>query len=111
MKVCNYKFLGQTITTENRTRQKVSIRLRAGRSVLGKQTLLKIFPDRHLPTGLKGKVFSQSVLPTMKYGYQTWSLTAAFVKKSETDQRPMGRKMLNVKRKRSEKPSLGEELK
>ena len=33
----------------------------------------------------------------MTYGCQTWSLTTALVKKLETSQRSMERKMLNVK--------------
>ena len=33
----------------------------------------------------------------MTYGCQTWSLTKALVKKLETSQRAMERRMLNVK--------------
>ena len=39
----------------------------------------------------------QCVLPAITYGYQTWSLTKALVKKLETSQRAMERRMLNVK--------------
>ena len=47
---------------------------------------------------LKRKVFNQCVLPAMAYGCQTWSLTKkALVKKLETSQRAMERKMLNAK--------------
>ena len=46
---------------------------------------------------LKRKVFNQRVLPAMTYGCQTWSHTQALVKKLETSQRAMERKMLNVK--------------
>ena len=46
---------------------------------------------------LKRKVFNQCVLPAMTYGCQTWSLTKALVKKLETSQRAMERRMLNVK--------------
>ena len=42
-------------------------------------------------------VFNQCVLPAMTYGCQTWSFTKAFVKKLETSQRAIERKMLNVK--------------
>ena len=66
---------------ENRTRQEVSIRIKAGARVLGKYR--EIFLDRHLPMCLK-KVFNQYVLPAITYGCQTWSLTKAFVKKQET---------------------------
>ena len=46
---------------------------------------------------LKRKVFNQCVLPPVTNGCQTWSLTKASVKKLETSQRAMERKMLNVK--------------
>ena len=55
------------------------------------------FLDRHLPMSLKRKVFNQCVLPAITYDCQTWSLTKAFVKKLETSQRAMERRMLNVK--------------
>ena len=46
---------------------------------------------------LKRKMFNQCFLPAMTYGCQTWSLTKALVKKLETSQWAMKRKMLNVK--------------
>ena len=46
---------------------------------------------------LKRKVFKQCVLPAIAYGCQTWSLTKALLKKFETGQLAMERKMLNVK--------------
>ena len=94
-KMTNYKYLGQTIAMENSTKQEVSIRIKAGWSVFGKYR--EIFLDRHLPMSLKRKVFNQCVLPAMTYGSQTWSLTKALVKKLETSQRAMERRMLNVK--------------
>ena len=94
-KVTNYKYLGQTIAVENSTKQEVSIRIKAGWSVFGKYR--EIFLDRHIPMSLERKVFNQCVLPAMTYGCQTWSLTKALVKKLETSQRAMERRMLNVK--------------
>ena len=94
-KVTNYKDLGQTIAMEHRTKQEISIRIKAGWSVSGKYR--EIFLDRHLLMSLKGKVFNQCVLPAMTYGCQTRSLAKASVKKLETNQRAMERKMLNVK--------------
>ena len=94
-KVTNYKYLGQTIAMENSTKQEVSIRIKAGWSVCGKYR--EIFLDRHLPMSLKRKVFNQCVLPAITYGCQTWSLTKALVKKLETSQRAMKRRMLIVK--------------
>ena len=94
-KVTNYKYLGQTIGMENSTKQEVSIRIKAGWSVFGK--CREIFLDRHLPMSLKRKVFNQYVFPAITYGCQTWSLTKTLVKKLETSQRAMERKVLNVK--------------
>ena len=94
-KVANYKYLGQTIVMENSTEQEVSIRIKAGWSVFGMYR--EIFLDRHLPVSLKRKVFNQCGLPAMTYGCQTWSLTKVLVKKLETSQRAMERRMLNVK--------------
>ena len=50
-KVTNYKYLGQTIAMENRTKQEVSIRIKAGWSVFGKYR--EIFLGRHLPMSLE----------------------------------------------------------
>ena len=105
--VANYKYLGQTIVMENGTEQEVSIRIKAGWSVFGMYR--EIFLDRHLPVSLKRMVFNQCVLPAMTYGCQTWSLTKALVKKLETSQRAMERRMLNVKLKEFLTPPLGQE--
>ena len=94
-KVTNYKYLGQTIAKENSTNQEVPIIMKAVWSVFGKH--IEIFLDRHLPMSLKRKVFIQCVLPAMTYGCKTWSLTIALVKKLETSQRAMERRILNVK--------------
>ena len=89
------KYLGQTKAMKNTTKQEVSIRIKAGWSVFGKYREISL--DRHLPMSLKRKVFNQCVLPAMTYGCRTWSLTKVLVKKLETSQRAMKRKMLNVK--------------
>ena len=86
-KVTNYNYLGQTIVMENRTKQGVSIRIKAGWNVFGQNA--EIFLNRHFPMNLKRTVFDQYVLPAMAYGCQTWSLTKALVKKLETNQRAM----------------------
>ena len=69
-KVAAYKYLKQAITMENRTRQEVSIGIKAEWNVLGK--CRELFLDRHLPMSLNRKVFSQCILPAMTYGCQTW---------------------------------------
>ena len=94
-KVTNFKYLGQTAAMENRTKREALIRIKAEWSAFGKYR--EIFLDRHLPVSPETKVFNQCDLPAMTYGCQTWSLTRALVKKFETSQRAMERKMLNVK--------------
>ena len=94
-KLINYKRLGQTISMENRTRQEVSIRIKAGWSVLGMYR--EIFLDMHLPMSLKRRVFNQCILAAMTYGSQTCSLTKALAKRLDTSQRAMERKVLHVK--------------
>ena len=78
-KVNKYTYLGQTMAMENRTKQEVSVSVKANWCVVGKHR--EIFLDRNLPMGLKRKVFNQCVLPAMTYGCWTWSLTKASVKK------------------------------
>ena len=68
-KVTNYKYLGQTTAKENRTKQEVPIKTKAGWSVFGKYR--EILLDRHLPMSLQRKVFNQCVFPAMTYGCQT----------------------------------------
>ena len=94
-KVTNCKYLEQTIAMENRTRQEVFIRIKAGCSFFLKYREISL--DRHIPMSLKIKIFNQCVLSAMTYGCQTWSLTKALVKKLVTSQPAMERKMLNVK--------------
>ena len=50
-KVTNYKYLGQTIAMENKAKQDVSIRIKAGWGVFGKYR--EIFLDRYLPMSQK----------------------------------------------------------
>ena len=44
-KVTNYKYLEQTIAIENRTKQEVSIRIKAGGSVFGKYREIFLAPS------------------------------------------------------------------
>jgi hypothetical protein len=47
---------------------------------------------------LKTKVFDQCVLPVMRYGTETWSLTVGLIKRLKVTQRAMERAMLGVTR-------------
>ena len=89
-KVTNYKYLEQTISLENRTKQEITLRIIAGWSIFGKyrEALL----DRHLPMSLERKVFNQCVSLAMTYRFQTWSLTKALI--SQQDNEPWKEKCL-----------------
>ena len=94
-KVTNYKYLGQTIAMKNRTKTR-SFNQNKSRM----ECFLKV--QRNVPRQspsyeFKKKGFNQCVLPAITYGCQTWSLTKALVKKLETSQPAMERRMLNVK--------------
>ena len=91
-KATNYKYLGQTIAMENRTKQEVLVRIKAGWSVFGQYR--EILLDKHLLMSLKRKVFHRCVLPVMPYGCQTWYLTKSLVKKLKPSQRDRERRML-----------------
>ena len=52
----NNKYLGQTIAMENRIKQEVSMRIKAGWSVFGKYR--EIFQDRHRPMSLERQDFN-----------------------------------------------------
>ena len=94
-KVESYKYLGQTISVENRTLEEVLTRIKMGWSVFYKYR--EIFLDKDLPMSLKRKVYNQCVIPTLSYGAQTWSLTKEIVNKISICQRAMERKMLGIK--------------
>ena len=94
-KVESYKYLGQTISMENRTLEEVLMRIKMGWSVFYKYR--EIFLDKDLPICLKRKVFNQCVIPTLSYGSQTWSLTKEIANKITVCQRAMERKMLGIK--------------
>ena len=67
------------------------VKSRTKQEVFGKYK--EIFVDRHLPMSLKRKAFKQCALLEMTCGSQLWSLTKALVKKLETSQRAMERKI------------------
>jgi hypothetical protein len=94
-KVTQYKYLGQTIQTENQMLNEINIRLRAGWSCFGRHR--EILQDRNIPISLKRKVFKQCIIPTITYGCQTWTLTKQINQKLRTTQRAMERKMLGIK--------------
>ena len=94
-KVDQYKYLGQTIATEDRTANETQLRIKAGWLVFGKYK--EIFVSKGIPMNSKRQVFNQCILPTLTYGCQTWTLTKDITQKMEICQRKMERKMLGIK--------------
>ena len=52
--------------------------------------------DKHVPMRLKKKAFNECVLPVMKYGCETWSLSNNQLEKLVTTQRKIERIMIGV---------------
>ena len=57
----------------------------------------EVLQDKQLSISLKKQVIDQCILPTMTYGYQTWSLNKQMTNKLRTAQRATERKMLDLK--------------
>ena len=57
----------------------------------------EILQDKQLPISLQKQIMDQCILPTMTYGCQTWFLNKLTTNKLRTAQRPMERKMLDLK--------------
>ena len=89
-KVDQYKYLGQTIATEDRTANETQLRIKAGWLVFGKYK--EIFENKDIPINLKRKVFNQCILPTLTYGCQTWTLTKDTTKKNGNVSKKNGKK-------------------
>ena len=96
-KATDCQYVGEPIPTENRARQNVSIRIKAGWGVFDQ--FRQIFLDRHLHVVPNINSLQSIVLPAMTYGFQTWSPTKARVKKLKTSQRSIERKLLYFKQK------------
>ena len=94
-KVNEYKYLGQTIKMEERTKTEVNRRIQAAWSCFGRYR--EIFKDETLPISLKRQVFNQCIVPTISYGCQTWPITRHTLKRLRTAQRAMERKMMGIK--------------
>ena len=88
------KYLGQTITTRNRTRH--TFDKKTGR--LERLEILQRNLSRQAPSHeSKRTVFNQRVLSTTTYGSLTWCLTKEWVKNLETSQGRIERKIPNVR--------------
>jgi len=93
-KVDNVKYLGQTISFENRGEKEMSKRTKKG---WNKYWSLKSIFKNKLKNRLKSKVFNMCIIPTITYGSQTWAMRKKDLDKLQITQNKMERSMLNVK--------------
>ena len=87
-------YLGQNISLNNGTESEIKRRIGLARK---KFCLLKfLFTDRRQKISTKAEILDKCVMPTLLYGYQTWSLTEKLRKQLQVCQRRMERKILNI---------------
>ena len=89
-----YKYLGQEIRTRDSMDHELQNRIQSGWKIYTKYK--EILRNKRIPISLKRKIFDQCILPTVTYGFQTWSLTQQQKKKLRTFQRAVERSMLNI---------------
>ena len=71
--VDSYVYLGQMVTKDHDQIQEMKRRIGQGWSAFCK--LDNIMRDKNVPMRLKRKAFNECILPVMKYGCETWSLS------------------------------------
>jgi hypothetical protein len=70
--VATYKYLGYILHDRGLTRPNLNHRITKARTVMA--TLSKFWASRHVRTQLKSKISKSTVLPTLLYGHECWSL-------------------------------------
>lgn len=93
-KVTEFKYLGQTVSFENRSEKETKIRrANAWKAFWGQ----KIFWNGKLSLKAKIKIFESNVIPVLTYGAQTWAHTKKQTEKLMTTQNSMLRNILKIK--------------
>ena len=88
--VPEYKYLGQTLSTNDTIDLEIATRIRTSWRCYGKYR--EIFLDNDMPMCLKKKVFEQCIIPTLTYGCETWPLKINTVQNVRSTKRAMKRK-------------------
>ena len=91
--VKSYIYLGQEVNMRNDLAGEIARRQRAGWMKFNE---LKEIWQSTLEARRKAEIFNSAVLPAMLYGSETWSTTAAEVRKLEVTVRAMERRMLGI---------------
>ena len=92
--VGEYKYLGQTLSFEDKTEKELKIRRANGwKSFWAQRTILK----SNLKLKSKIRVFESTIVPVLTYGAQTWATTKKQLGKIQTTQNSMLRQLLGIK--------------
>jgi hypothetical protein len=73
MVLCQFKYLGTTITNQNLIQDEIKRRLNSGNACY--HSVQNLLSSRLLSKNLKVRIYKTIILPVVFYGYETWSLT------------------------------------
>jgi hypothetical protein len=71
--VAKFKYLGTTLTYENRVHEEIKNRLKSGNACY--HSVQSLLSSRLLSRNVKVKIYKTIILPVVLYGCETWSLT------------------------------------
>ena len=93
----NFKYLGSTVSSDERCEEEVRRRIQAGWMSWKKAS--RVLRDRKLLARVKGKMHKNVVIPAMLYGMETVAVTERQMRKMEVAKLKMVRWALGVRRK------------
>ena len=69
----NFKYLGKTLTDQNSIQEEIKSRLKSGNSAY--RSVQNVLPSSLLSEDLEIMLYRTIILPVVRYGCETWSLT------------------------------------
>ncbi|KAJ4445951.1 hypothetical protein ANN_12637 [Periplaneta americana] len=90
-----FKYLGETVTNINDTREEIKPRINMGNACYSVQKLLS---SSLLSKNLKVRLYKTVILPVVLYGYETWSLTLREEQRLRVFENKVLRKIFGAKR-------------